>query len=158
MNTALRSVAIWIGIRLVWEAAFRVFQWRAWIFPAPSHVFESLLSLRIPLASANVVSLLRLLVGFGISMILGGVMGMLMWRWRALDDAFGPLFLGFQTLPSVCWVPLAVLLFGLNETGILFVLVMGSFFAIALALRDGLRTIPPLYSAAGQMLGARGWK
>ena len=69
-----------------------------------------------------------------------------------------PPVLGLQTLPSVCWVPLAVLCFGINETGILFVLVMGSFSAAALSLRDGLRTIPPLYPRAGLMLGARGWK
>ena len=111
-----------------------------------------------PLLQANLVSATRLLAGFSISILLGGTLGLLMWRFETLDDALGSLFLGFQTLPSVCWVPLAVILFGLSETGILFVLVMGSFFAIALALRDGLRTIPPVYSAAGQMLGARGWR
>src|SRR5207237_6425242 len=69
-----------------------------------------------------------------------------------------PLFLGLQTLPSVCWVPLAIVWYGINEQAVLYVLVMGSFFAIALSLRDGLRTIPPLYPRAGLMLGARGWK
>jgi NitT/TauT family transport system permease protein len=63
-----------------------------------------------------------------------------------------------QTLPSVCWVPLAILVFKINESGIMFVLVMGSFFAIALALRDGLRTIPPIYQQAGLMMGAQGWR
>jgi NitT/TauT family transport system permease protein len=86
------------------------------------------------------------------------MLGAAMWRIRGLDEFLGPLFLGFQTLPSVCWVPLSILVFGLRETGVLFVLVMGSFFAIALALRDGLRTIPPAYQNAGRMLGARGWR
>jgi NitT/TauT family transport system permease protein len=83
-----------------------------------------------------------------------------MWQSRAIDRFLGPLFLGLQTLPSVCWVPMAILLpaFGLNERGIMFVLVMGSFFSVAIALRDGLATIPPLYQRAGRMLGARGWK
>ena len=81
-----------------------------------------------------------------------------MWRIRALDEFLGPLFLGLQTLPSVCWVPLAILTLGLNERGVLFVVVMGSFFAIAIALRDGLRTIPPIYQRAGAMLGTSGWK
>jgi NitT/TauT family transport system permease protein len=53
-------------------------------------------------------------------------------------------------------VPLAVLAFGLDETGILFVLVMGSAFAVAIALRDGLRSISPIYQRAGRMLGAKG--
>ena len=83
---------------------------------------------------------------------------MLMWRFKPLDEFLGPLFLGLQTLPSVCWVPLGIIAFGLNEQAIQFVLVMGSFFAIAIGLRDGLRVIPPLYQRAGRMLGANGWR
>jgi NitT/TauT family transport system permease protein len=86
------------------------------------------------------------------------MLGMLMWRFKPLDDFLGPLFLGMQTLPSVCWVPMGIIAFGLSESAIEFVLVMGSFFAIAISLRDGLRTIPPLYQRAGLMLGAGGWK
>ena len=81
-----------------------------------------------------------------------------MWRWEALDGLLGPLFLGLQTLPSVCWVPLAILCIGLNEKGVMFVVVMGSFFAIAIALRDGLRAIPPIYERAGAMMGTSGWR
>ncbi len=109
-----------------------------------------------PLVEAVLTSLARLGVGFIISIGLGSVLGVLMWRVRTLDELLGPLFLGLQTLPSVCWVPLAIIVFGLNEWGIQFVLVMGSFFAAALSLRDGLRTIPPIYRRAGDMLGAHG--
>src|SRR6266487_3659861 len=89
---------------------------------------------RGPPITASLTSLIRLAVGFAISILLGGIIGAAMWRIRALDEFLGPLFLGFQTLPSVCWVPLGIVFFGLRETGILFVLVMGSFFAIALSL------------------------
>jgi len=111
-----------------------------------------------PLVKAIIVSAVRLVAGFIVSILLGGILGLLMWRFVELDKLLGPLLLGLQTLPSVCWVPLAVLCFGINEKGILFVLVMGSFSAIALVLRDGLRNIPPLYPRAGLMLGARSWK
>ena len=170
-----------------WEAAYRIAQWRPWVFPAPSHVLDSTLSMlnvrtafgdpvgpgwprakpttraqppwyQGPLVEALGVSAVRLTLGFAISIAVGTVLGLLMWRFRWLDDFFGPLFLGLQTLPSVCWVPLAVLLMGLSERGIMFVIVMGSVFAVAIALRDGLRTIPPLYQRAGLMMGARGWK
>ena len=106
-----------------------------------------------PLVQANIVSGIRLLTGFVISVIFGAVLGAVMWRWREMDQLLGPLFLGLQTLPSVCWVPLGIILFGLTEKGILFVLVMGSFSGVAISLRDGLRTIPPLYQRAGMMLG-----
>jgi NitT/TauT family transport system permease protein len=110
------------------------------------------------LLEAEGISSLRLLIGFGISILLGGSLGILMWRFKFMDGLLGPLFLGLQTLPSVCWQPLAIGFFGFEESAIQFVLVMGSFFAIAIALRDGLRTIPPLYQRAGLMLGARSWR
>jgi NitT/TauT family transport system permease protein len=162
--------------------------WKPWIFPAPSQVVDSLFDLlnvqtgfgeplhkgwprplpgsrsashsiiQSQLVTANLVSGIRLIIGFGISILLGGGLGLLMWRFKPLDDFFGPLFLGMQTLPSVCWVPMGIIAFGLSEEAIEFVCVMGSFFAIAISLRDGLRTIPPLYQRAGLMLGAGGWK
>jgi NitT/TauT family transport system permease protein len=172
----------------IWEGAYRVVGWRDWVFPAPSHVLDDTLGMlnidshfgdpvgpgwpwgmagpsrqrapwyASPLVQALAVSGLRLAVGFAVSIALGVMLGIAMWRSKALDDFLGPLFLGLQTLPSVCWVPLAVLLLGLNERGVLFVIVAGSFFAIAIALRDGLRTIPPLYQRAGLMMGAKGWR
>jgi NitT/TauT family transport system permease protein len=90
--------------------------------------------------------------------MLGITLGGAMWRLKPVDEFFGPLALGLQTLPSVCWVPLSVVILGYSELGIQFVLVMGSMFAIALSVRDGLRTIPPLYQRAGLMLGAGGWR
>ncbi len=111
-----------------------------------------------PLISANFVSAWRLVVGFSLSIILGTLIGVLMWRWTPFDEFFRPVCLGLQTLPSVCWVPLAVLVFGLNEVGILFVLVMGSAFGMAVSMRDGLLAVPPLYRRAGLMMGARGWR
>ncbi len=178
---------IWVIILAIWEAAYRVMGWKAWIFPAPSHIVDSLLGMlnihtafgnavvrgwpwsaqpnvsakgffASPLIEANLVSAIRLLIGFLMSIVLGATLGVLMWRFKALDEFLGPLFLGLQTLPSVCWVPLAIIAFGLSEWAVQFVLVMGSFFAIAISLRDGLRTIPPLYQRAGMMLGAGGWK
>jgi NitT/TauT family transport system permease protein len=110
------------------------------------------------LLSATFISATRLVIGFILSVILGSLLGAAMWRLTWLDDFLGPLFLGLQTLPSVCWVPLAVIVFGLQETGLMFVLVMGSFFSVAIAFRDGLRIIPPLYQRAGRMLGADGWR
>lgn len=146
--------------------AFRLVHWKPWLFPAPSTIYDAIVEMLRhqpasggrPLVEAVAISMARLAVGFVISIVLGAMLGLLMWRNRTLDEFLGPLFLGLQTLPSVCWVPLAILMLGLNEKGVLFVVVMGSFFAIAIALRDGLRTIPPIYQRAGAMLGTRGWK
>src|SRR5579862_6688063 len=184
----LRNLTIWLVLLMSWEGAYRIKHWPAYIFPAPSGVIDSTLSMlgintgfaeplhsgwpkpsnppidnrpfftrffHSDLVIANIISAIRLLVGFAISILLGAFLGAIMWRFWRIDDFFGPLFLGLQTLPSVCWVPLAVLLCGLNEKGILFVLILGSAFGVAISMRDGLRTIPPLYQRAGLMLGAR---
>ena len=110
------------------------------------------------LLEALAVSGVRIALGFLLAMILGGLLGILMWTFVFVDELLGPLFLGLQTLPSVCWVPLAILVLGINEWGIMFVLVMGSFAAVAISLRDGMRMIPPIYQRAGKMLGAHGWR
>ena len=170
----------------IWEAAYRTVGWRNWIVPTPSSIADGLLDLlnirtrfgdplgpgwpwpthplpglprhvwNSPLVVALLVSGERLLIGFAIAVVIGGLLGAAMWRFRPLDQFLGPLLLGLQTLPSVCWVPLAIVAFGFDEWAIQFVLVMGCFTAFALALRDGLRNLPPLYRRAGLMLGASG--
>src|SRR6185436_13582705 len=97
------------------------------------------------LVQGLIVSSLRLAAGFAVSILIGAIIGALAWRFAAIDDFIGPVLLGIQTLPSICWIPLAIIFFGINEWGILFVLAMGSFSAVAIALRDGLRSIPPLF-------------
>lgn len=179
---------MWLILLAIWEGAYRTAGWKPWVFPAPSHVLDATLSMlnartafgepvgpgwpwpkgaagraqaawyHGPLVEALGVSAVRLVAGFGVSIVAGSLLGLAIWRSKELDQLLGPTFLGLQTLPSVCWVPLAVLTLGLNERGILFVIVMGSVFAIALALRDGLKAIPPLYQRAGLMMGARGWR
>ncbi len=158
---AILRVIAWVLALGAWEIAWRVVGWKPWVFPAPSHILESLLALvgsrsHYALPTALAISATRLVVGFAASTVLGMLLGIGLWQWSALDRTFGGFFLGLQTLPSVCWVPLSVLVFGLNEVGILFVLIMGSAFAIAIGFRDGLRTIPPIYERAGLMMGARG--
>lgn len=186
-------VVIWLLAIASWEAAYRVLQWKPYVFPAPSHVADATLKLvgvettfgdslstegwpfpaplppeiaakrykplwLRPLPVAVAVSGVRLVVGFSIAIVIGSALGLLTWRFRFMDRLLGPVFLGLQTLPSVVWVPLAVMLLGLNERGLMFVMVMGSCFGIAISLRDGLRTLPPIYRNAGMMLGARGWR
>jgi NitT/TauT family transport system permease protein len=162
MQRGIWAAAFWAALAGLWELAFRVVGWKPWVFPSPSHIGESAVHMlgggsHYALVTALAVSGGRLLTGFALSIVLGLALGVALWRWRTVDRALGGAFLGLQTLPSVCWVPLAVLTFGLNETGILFVLLMGSAFAMTIAFRDGLRMMPPIYQKAGMMMGARGW-
>lgn len=186
MIRRLQLALVWLAVIAAWEGSYRLIGWKSWQFPAPSHVVDATTAMlgfethfgkpiseywpwrtadepqsanyRVLLPQAICVSGIRLLTGFFISLILGVGLGLITWRFRFLDQLLGPLFLGIQTLPSVCWVPLAILVLGLKESSIVFVLVLGSVFAVALAMRDGLRMIPPIYPRAGLMLGARRWR
>jgi NitT/TauT family transport system permease protein len=126
--------------------------------PGPAAVWARQHWYTSPLVAGNLISFVRLVIGFAISVALGTALGVAMWRLPQVDQMLGPLFLGLLTLPSVCWVPLGVLAFGIHESTVLFVLVMGSVFAIAISMRDGLRNMPPVYRRAGLMLGARKWR
>jgi NitT/TauT family transport system permease protein len=73
---------------------------------------------------------------------------------KYLDETVGSLVLGLQSLPSITWLPLALLWFGLNEQAIIFVVLMGSVFAVAISARAGVQSIPPLYRRAALTMGA----
>ncbi|RPI07552.1 MAG: ABC transporter permease [Zetaproteobacteria bacterium] len=100
----------------------------------------------------------RIFVGYGISVAVGTLLGLVQARWKLVDETLGSLVLGLQTLPSICWLPLALLWFGLNERAIIFVVVMGSLLSITIATEHGVKHTPPLLIRAAQTMGARGLK
>ena len=102
------------------------------------------------------ISLLRLVAGFGVALVVGTLLGLLLGAIPAFNRAVGPLALGLQTLPSICWLPLAIIWFGLSERAILFVTLMGALLAVTIAVSDGIRNVPPIYLRAARMMGAKG--
>src|SRR5918995_2131628 len=95
-------------------------------------------------------------VGFALAIVIGTIVGSLVARIRPLRAAVGSLITGLQTMPSIAWFPLAILIFKLSEQAILFVVVLGAAPSIANGLIAGADTIPPILLRAGRVLGARG--
>ena len=75
--------------------------------------------------------------------------------WTLLHDTIGTLALGLQTLPSVCWVPLALLWFGQTEAAMLFVVIMGTLWSVVIATDTGVRNVPPIYRRAALTMGSK---
>jgi NitT/TauT family transport system permease protein len=94
--------------------------------------------------------------GFVIAVGLGVVIGALVAHFAVMRSAIGSLIMGLQTMPSIAWFPLAILLFGLTEEAITFVVVLGAAPSIANGLIHGIDHIPPVLTRAGRVLGARG--
>jgi NitT/TauT family transport system permease protein len=108
------------------------------------------------LGKSVVMSLYRMVVGYGISLVLGTVVGVLLARNALLKTTLGSLVVALQSLPSICWLPFALLWVGIDERAILAVVILGATFSIATATENAVRNVPPIYLKVGQVLGARG--
>lgn len=154
----LARTAFYAALLAGWSALVRFGPWPDYLFPGPWAVGQAVVDgfASTLFWKGTFVSLERIVVGYAISMALGVVLGLLMGRIRAFDETVGTLVLGFQALPSVCWLPLAILWFGLTDRAIVFVVVMGALFSITLGVEAGVKNTSPLYLQAARNLGARG--
>jgi NitT/TauT family transport system permease protein len=98
----------------------------------------------------------RLAQGYGLSVLIGVPLGIVMGRVRTVRRILRPLVVGLQALPSICWLPLALLWFGLTETSIIFVVVMGSVLAVSISVEDGILNVDPLLMRVSSTYGIRG--
>lgn len=99
-------------------------------------------------------SLQRGLLGFAVSVVVATPLGLLLGQVRTLRRAFGPLISGLQVLPSVAWVPAAVIWFGLTDATVYFVVLMGAIPSIVNGLISGIDQVPPQYRSVAKVLGA----
>ena len=95
-------------------------------------------------------------LGFVASLAIATPLGLLVGRVKPVRRAVGPILSGLQSLPSVAWVPPAILWFGLSDATIYFVVLMGAVPSIANGMVSGLDQVPPLFLRVGRVLGARG--
>jgi NitT/TauT family transport system permease protein len=102
------------------------------------------------------ITMQRAALGFAAAVGIGTVLGLGVSQSRIVRTAVGSMITGFQSMPSIVWFPFAILLFGLTETAILFVIVLGAAPAIANGLIAGVDHIPPILLRAGRILGAKG--
>jgi NitT/TauT family transport system permease protein len=151
----LLAVALFFG---VWEFLVLV-GWKQEFnaLPTPEAVFNSLTDNWSTIWDATLTTLSRAAQGYALALLIGTTIGAIVARSRVLRAGVGAMITGLQTMPSVAWYPLALLLFKLSEGAILFVVVLGASPAIANGLISGIDTIQPVLLRAGRVLGARRW-
>jgi NitT/TauT family transport system permease protein len=147
------AIALAIGI---WQALWAAAIWPEFKLPAPAAVGSELLRdlTSGQLAGQMWVSVHRAVFGFLIGIVIATPLGLLLAKVRVLRTAVGPLLSGLQSLPSVAWVPAAILWFGITPQSIYFVVLLGSVPSIANGLISGIAQIPPILPRVGQVLGA----
>jgi NitT/TauT family transport system permease protein len=150
-----KVAAIAIGLGL-WQVVF----WSGWkpafLLPAPATVFHHVWEDRHPVLSGTGTTLRRAVEYYLAALALGTLVAIGISRVRAVRTAVTPLVTGLQTMPSVAWVPIAILLFGTRPEAILFVTLAGSIPAVIVGSVAAIDAVPPALLRAGQMLGARG--
>ncbi|MGD9705709.1 MAG: ABC transporter permease [Acidimicrobiia bacterium] len=143
---------------LLWQ----VVVWREWrpsfVLPSPGDVGARLWD---DIGTATLwravgYTLRRALIGFSLSALIGGLIALAVTRIRLLRVAIGSMITGLQTMPSIAWFPLAILLFKLSEQAILFVVVLGAAPSIANGIIAGIDNVPPTLRRVGRTLGAHG--
>ena len=145
---------------LVYSALLGLWAAVAWcrpgFLPAPRAVLEALMAgLRGGLfVEGAMATLCRLGFGFGVAVVAGVTLGLLLGRARLLDEIFEPLVLGMAAIPAPCWLPVAFLWFGAVERAVVSVVGMSTVFPIALGVRAGVRDTPPGFLRTARNLGA----
>jgi NitT/TauT family transport system permease protein len=150
----LLAIAIVIG---GWQLAVYSHHWQEYLVPSPFTVLDKLFHEPGKLITASLVTLRRGVQGFIIAMVIGTVVGVAVARVKILRAAIGSMITGLQTMPSVAWVPLAIILFHEGQGTVTFVVVIGAAPSIANGIISGIDHVPPILLRAGRVLGARGF-
>ncbi len=125
----------------------------------PTEVFPSLWAQmhHALLWQAIGITLRRAAIGYGLALVIGSIVGAFVARIPLLRSAMGSIITGLQIVPSIVWFPVAIVLFGLSTSTILFVMVLGAAPSIANGLITGVDYTPPLLLRAGKTMGLRGY-
>lgn len=142
----------------VWQ----VVVWSGWrpdyVLPGPIPVFQRLAEDlgKSDFYAGVAITMRRAFVGYAIAVVIGSALGLLVARVPIVRKAVGHAILGLQSMPSIAWFPLAILLFQLTEGAILFVVILGAAPAVASGLLSGVDHVQPLLVRVGRVMGARG--
>ncbi|MEO6364074.1 MAG: ABC transporter permease [Caldimonas sp.] len=149
--------ALLLIVLLVWEAICRLLQVSEFIFPAPSRIAEQLWAFRGVIAGHAWRTFWVTMVGFGLSIVFGTLLGLLVGSSRLAYAAMYPLMTGFNAIPKAAFVPILVVWFGIGVGPAVLTAFLISFFPITVNIATGLATIEPELEDVLRVLGARRW-
>lgn len=155
LTSPLIAIAV---IIIIWQIVAWLQLQPDYVLPAPLQVWDAL---RIQqeqdlLWQSALNSIRRAVQGFLLSIVIATPIGLALGFYPKLRAVFGPILTGLQQLPSVAWVPAAIIWFGLSDATIYTVVLLGAVPSIANGLLAGMDQIPPIYLRAGQVMGAKG--
>ncbi|MGH3883059.1 MAG: ABC transporter permease, partial [Pseudonocardiaceae bacterium] len=155
VRSVLPPIVAVVAFVALWQLAYSVELKPSYALPSPLEVAQTFGQTVSDGRAWDAISISvsRGALGFLASLAVGTVLGLAMWKSRWLRAALGPFVSGLQSLPSVAWVPAAIILFGLSDAAIYAVVLLGAVPSIANGLLAGFDQVPPLLDKVGRVLG-----
>jgi NitT/TauT family transport system permease protein len=155
VRTLLPPIVFFAGLIGVWQLVYMAGLKPPYALPSPAKVAETFWETVVDGRAAEAIwtSVSRGAIGFAMSLVIGTLLGLAMWSSSWLRRAIGPTVSGLQSLPSVAWVPAAIIWFGLTDAAIYMVVLFGAVPSIANGLVSGMKQVPPLFDRVGRVLG-----
>ncbi|MBL0727822.1 ABC transporter permease [Piscinibacter sp. HJYY11] len=154
---ALAPWALLVGVLLLWELLCRGFNVSEFIFPSPSRIASQLVEFRGVIAGHAWRTFWVTMAGFGLSIVVGTLLGFLIGSSRMAYSAMYPLMTAFNALPKAAFVPILVVWFGIGVGPAVLTAFLISFFPITVNIATGLATLEPELEDVLRVLGAKRW-
>jgi NitT/TauT family transport system permease protein len=152
------------GLLVLWQLAAMSGFFAPSVLPPPADVIRSFGENfaqpnppRESILAGTQASVVRLLVGLAVGVAVGTAIGATMAASSTIQRSVGSLMAGLQALPSISWLPLAIIWFGYTERAVMFVVIIGAIPAVSIATASSVRLVPPLLVRAGRTMGAKRW-
>src|SRR5699024_3878327 len=146
MQVAIKRTVFFILLILIWQGIVLLKIWPESMIPSPSSVGKALYDgmMDFTLVYDMVASFRHLFIGLFFSYIIGTELGFLLAKSKLADDTIGSMVLALQSVPSIVWVPLAIIWFGFGEASIIFVVIIGGTFVMTMNIRTGIKNVAPI--------------
>ncbi|WP_100371955.1 ABC transporter permease [Bacillus sp. FJAT-45037] len=165
MIIIVRRLLFFIALIGIWEIIYRIDLFQTRMFPSPLLSFVELYRGFFEtgiLTSALTTSLGRISVGFILAVLIGAVLGIILATSKLADETLGSLVVALQSVPSIVWLPLALVMFQGGPMAILFVIILGGTWPMTMNMRMGIKNVQPLLIRAARTMGYKGieliWK
>ncbi len=156
-NVFLHRIVFLVLLISIWQLVASLKIYPSYLLPSPQDVLDTLIFgfNEASYMEAILQSLKRVIFGYLLAVSFGLFSGIAIARYSFLDNTIGATLTALQAIPSVAWVPLALLWFGISEAAVLFIVILEAFIPTALGVKTAVKTIPQVTIRAAQTLGAK---
>ncbi|MBP1948309.1 ABC transporter permease [Virgibacillus litoralis] len=158
-NIVVKRVLFLAAIIGLWQLVFSINVFADVVFPSPGKVWTALYEgfTQGDFVKALGASFKHLFAGLFMAILLGTIVGVVLGKSKQADETAGMYLIALQSIPSIVWVPLAIMLFGFTEFAVVFVVVLGGTFVMALNVRSAIHNVPPHFVRAARTMGTSGF-